>query len=221
MTSDMMDPSRALGQVAIDCFGVRISIWSKARQRGSMKRVALNMLRLAKTVNVVAAMMMSVIVMPAMAADLTVTMHKTTPDGTSENVGTITVVGSNAGAVFRLDLHGLPPGPHGFHVHENGSCDPTLLNGTRIPGGAAGSHFDPDHTGKHSGPDGEGHLGDLPVLEVKADGTAKQTLTAPHIKDMEPLKRRAVVIHSGGDNYSDTPSLLGGGGGRMACGVVE
>ncbi len=29
-----------------------------------------------------------------------------------------------------------------------------------------------------------------------------------------------LVIHEGGDNYSDTPKPLGGGGGRIACGVV-
>jgi Cu-Zn family superoxide dismutase len=29
------------------------------------------------------------------------------------------------------------------------------------------------------------------------------------------------MIHEGGDNYRDTPEPLGGGGGRIACGVVE
>ena len=28
------------------------------------------------------------------------------------------------------------------------------------------------------------------------------------------------IIHSGGDNYSDVPKKLGGGGARVACGVV-
>jgi Cu-Zn family superoxide dismutase len=36
----------------------------------------------------------------------------------------------------------------------------------------------------------------------------------------DDLKGRAIVIHSGGDNYSDTPRPLGGGGARVACGVV-
>lgn len=30
----------------------------------------------------------------------------------------------------------------------------------------------------------------------------------------------AIVIHAGGDNYSDSPDKLGGGGARVACGVV-
>jgi Cu-Zn family superoxide dismutase len=29
------------------------------------------------------------------------------------------------------------------------------------------------------------------------------------------------MIHAGGDNHSDTPAPLGGGGGRMACGVIK
>jgi Cu-Zn family superoxide dismutase len=28
------------------------------------------------------------------------------------------------------------------------------------------------------------------------------------------------MLHAGGDNYADQPAALGGGGARMACGVV-
>jgi Cu-Zn family superoxide dismutase len=28
------------------------------------------------------------------------------------------------------------------------------------------------------------------------------------------------MIHEGGDNYSDQPKPLGGGGARIACGVI-
>jgi len=167
------------------------------------------------------ALMASAMALPALAADLAVTMRKATQDGTGETLGTITIAGTGAGATFKLALHGLPPGPHGFHVHENANCDPTYLNGVRIPAGAAGSHYDPDNTGKHEGPIGEGHLGDLPVLIVEANGTATQTLTAPRIKDIDKLKGQALIIHSGGDNYSDSPALLGGGGGRIACGLIQ
>ena len=163
---------------------------------------------------------MMTLAIPARAADMTVTMQKLTQDGTGADIGTIAIAASPEGAVFKLQLHGLPPGPHGFHVHENDNCGPTLLNGVRIPGGAAGSHWDPDFTGKHAGPDGEGHRGDLPRIDVGNDGTATQTLTAPHIKDIAALKKRTLIIHAGGDTYSDEPSL-GGGGGRIACGVIE
>jgi Cu-Zn family superoxide dismutase len=169
----------------------------------------------------VLAMTATACALPALAADLTVTMHKATQDGTADALGTIIIAGTDGGVTFELHLHGLPPGPHGFHVHENANCSPTLLNTVRIPAGAAGGHFDPDQTGKHEGPAGQGHLGDLPVLEVQADGTATQTLTAPRIKNIDVLKGHSLIIHIGGDNYSDSPSLLGGGGGRLACGLVQ
>ncbi|HBK08854.1 MAG TPA: superoxide dismutase [Cu-Zn] SodC2 [Acetobacteraceae bacterium] len=160
------------------------------------------------------------IALPALAADLSVTMHKATQDGTGEELGTITIAPASDGATLKLQLHGLPPGAHGFHIHANANCGPTLLNGIRIPAGAAGSHWDPDMSAKHAGPEGEGHLGDLPRIDVGDNGTATQTLTAPRIKDIEALKNHALIIHAGGDTYSDNPNL-GGGGGRIACGVIE
>jgi Cu-Zn family superoxide dismutase len=202
-----------LDQVAIDRPGMRISAALKHQQRNSMKHPIGYTLRLAVLATAMA--------VPAMAADLTVTMHKATQEGTSDSIGTIVIASSTAGATFKLDLHGLPPGPHGFHVHENGNCDQTLLNAIRIPAGAAGGHLDPDHTGKHEGPEGHGHFGDLPVLDVDANGTAKQILIASRIKDIAALKGHALMIHAGGDNYSDSPNSLGGGGLRFACGVVE
>jgi Copper/zinc superoxide dismutase (SODC) len=35
------------------------------------------------------------------------------------------------------------------------------------------------------------------------------------------VKGRSVMIHAGGDNYSDQPAPLGGGGARIACGVAR
>jgi Cu-Zn family superoxide dismutase len=63
-------------------------------------------------------------------------------------------------------------------------------------------------------------MGDLPRLEVGADGAVKTSLIAPRIKDVSQLKGHALMIHAGGDNYSDTPPL-GGGGSRIACGVLN
>ena len=157
---------------------------------------------------------------PATADEMSVTMHKATQQGLGDAIGTITMSSSDAGTSFKLNLHGLPPGLHGFHVHQNPSCDPTLLNTVRIPAGAAGSPWDPENTGKHAGPTGDGYLGDLPVLEVANDGTASQTLTAPRIKDVALLQGHSLIIHMGGDNYSDQPVRLGGGGSRIACGVI-
>ena len=158
--------------------------------------------------------------LPAFADETTVVMHKVTHDGPGEEIGTIDIATSATGLAFTLKLHGLSPGQHGFHVHENGSCGPTMMGGVRIPGGAAGSHFDPEGRYKHAGPAGDGHMGDLPFIEAQADGTATATVTAARIADVAAIKGRSLIIHAGGDTYSDTPSL-GGGGGRFACGVVE
>jgi Cu-Zn family superoxide dismutase len=158
---------------------------------------------------------------PALAADLRAQMQRATPNGPGESVGTVTIVASPGGAQFKAELHGLPPGRHGFHVHENGSCSASSANGQVTPAGAAGGHFDPGHTGHHEGPMKEGHLGDLPLLTVDQHGIAQETLTAPRIKDAQALKGHALMIHAGGDNYSDQPQPLGGGGARIACGVIE
>jgi Cu-Zn family superoxide dismutase len=158
---------------------------------------------------------------PALAASLTVPMALATPTGPGASVGTVTMTEGPAGVIFAVDLHGLPPGPHGFHVHVNPSCAPTEKDGKPVPAGAAGGHLDPDNTGMHMGPMGGGHLGDLPLIMVGADGTAKGTLSAPRIKTLDPLRGHALMIHVGGDNYSDQPAPLGGGGARMACGVIQ
>ena len=61
----------------------------------------------------------------------------------------------------------------------------------------------------------------MPALQVGADGNASVTLTATRIKNVAELRGKAVMIHAGGDNYSDQPQPLGGGGARIACGVLE
>lgn len=159
---------------------------------------------------------------PAAAApELSVTLMRATPTGPGESIGTVTISNSPAGAVFALNLTGLPAGAHGFHVHQTGDCAPTHDNGAATPAGAAGGHFDPANTGRHAGPEGDGHLGDLPRLEVGADGRpTQQQLVAPRITDISQLSGHALMIHAGGDNYADQPAPLGGGGARIACGVI-
>jgi Cu-Zn family superoxide dismutase len=157
----------------------------------------------------------------AFAADPAATMNKLNAEGIGEAIGTVAVTMSPGGAAFQVNVKGLPPGPHGIHVHENPACGPGPVNGTTAPAGAAGGHWDSAHTAKHEGPMGSGHIGDLPLLEIAADGSAVKTLTAPHMKDLEAIRGHALVIHAGGDNYSDQPAPLGGGGARIACGVIK
>ncbi len=144
-------------------------------------------------------------------------------NGSGMSVGTVEFIDTPRGLEIRTNLKGLPPGNHGFHIHEHPSCAPCAPgehNDKRVPAIAAGGHYDPDKTGKHEGPLGNGHKGDLPVLVVKKDGTAKETLYAPRLTAKE-IKGRSLMIHAGGDNYSDKPLPLGGGGARIACGIIK
>ncbi len=155
----------------------------------------------------------------AMAADITITMHAVDANGIGASIGTIQAADSKSGLVLTPQLSGLTPGLHGFHVHQNPDCASSMQDGHMVAALAAGGHFDPAKTGKHEGPMGHGHLGDLPALNVGADGKAAQSVTAPHLK-LADLHGRSLMIHAGADNYSDQPKPLGGGGARVACGVV-
>lgn len=164
----------------------------------------------------------SVLVMTGIAgaADVTVELFLTTASGTGPAVGSVTVRDTPYGALFTPDLKGLPPGLHGFHVHQNPDCGPQQKDGESVPGLAAGGHYDPAGSGRHEGPYGDGHLGDLPPLYVAEDGTATQPVLAPRLKTVD-LKGRSLIVHEGGDNYADHPEKLGGGGSRKACGVFQ
>jgi Cu-Zn family superoxide dismutase len=167
-----------------------------------------------------AALAVSLLAVAAHADQVVVTMNKIDSTGMGETIGTITASSSPYGTIFTPDLHGLSPGLHGFHVHEKPDCGPAMKDGKPVAGLAAGGHYDPAGTGRHEGPYGNGHLGDLPPLYVGPDGTATQPVLAPRLK-LSDLKGRSLMIHAGGDNYSDKPEPLGGGGARVACGVVK
>lgn len=147
-------------------------------------------------------------------------MNLVDANGIGKAIGQVTVAESPFGTVFTPALTGLPPGLHGFHLHENGSCDPKEQEGKMVPALAAGGHFDPKATRQHSTPWGEGHLGDLPALFVDANGNANQPVLAPRLK-ISDVPNHALMIHIGADNHADHPAPLGGGGARMACGVMK
>lgn len=146
-------------------------------------------------------------------ADLTVPVYLTTPDKPGKQVGTVTVQETKYGLLFMPKLCGLPPGPHGFHIHAMPACDHSGME--------AGGHLDPDETNKHLGPYDAGHLGDLPVLAVDQKGCATVPVLAPRLKHLSEIKGHALMIHAGSDNYSDQPEKLGGGGARLACGIIK
>ena len=151
----------------------------------------------------------------------TVSMNAIDASGIGKAIGTISLSDASEGLVVMPDLAGLPAGTHGIHVHVNPDCGPGAgADGRPAAGFAAGGHYDPANTGKHLGPHGDGHKGDLPALQVDAGGNATTAIVAPHLK-LADVKGRSIMIHAGGDNYSDLPSPLGGGGARIACGVIK
>ena len=147
-----------------------------------------------------------------------VRMNLVDENGVGKEIGQVTISETEYGLVFSPAVTGLPPGLHGFHVHENASCEPKEKDGKIMAALAAGGHYDPAGSKRHSGPGGDGHLGDLPALFADANGNTSAVL-APRLK-MADLKGRALMIHAGGDNYADQPAPLGGGGARWACGVI-
>lgn len=156
----------------------------------------------------------------AQAASEEVTIHEVSSQGIGKSVGTVKIEETQYGLQFTPMLAGLKPGIHGFHVHAKGSCEPGESEGKTVAAGAAGGHLDPDNTGKHLGPYGEGHLGDLPALYVDGQGKASYPALAPRIKNLSEIKGKALMVHVGGDNHADHPKPLGGGGARFACGVI-
>ncbi len=153
-------------------------------------------------------------------ANMSVKMHFVHKDGTGDNIGKIIITESPEGLVFTPKLKGLAAGLHGFHVHQNPDCGAKMSDGKMVAGEAAGGHFDPENAEHHGTPWGDGHKGDLPALYVDREGKASHPVLAPKLT-LSDLKGHSLMIHAGGDNYSDKPEELGGGGDRVACGVMQ
>jgi Cu-Zn family superoxide dismutase len=109
---------------------------------------------------------------------LHVTMRAVTANGEGGIIGMIVFQDTAKGLKIMPNLRGLTEGQHGTHVHENPNCGTADKDGKTVPGLAAGGHFDPDGAGRHEGPAGAGHLGDLPVLCCR-NGDAKRLGAAP------------------------------------------
>ena len=155
-----------------------------------------------------------------LAQNINVTIELLSAEGHSK-IGIIGLKDSDFGLVLTPNLSSLTPGMHGFHVHQIGSCTAVTKEGKMVLGGAAGGHYDPDNTGKHGLPwTTDNHQGDLPALFVNGQGSANTAVLAPRLK-VKDVQGLSLMVHLGGDNHSDHPLPLGGGGGRMACGVIK
>jgi Cu-Zn family superoxide dismutase len=157
-------------------------------------------------------------------ADRTLTVEMKNARG--EPVGTVTIRQLEHGVVFVADLRNLPPGAHGFHIHERGLCEPPGFE-------SAGGHYNPGDVGHGFDSRRGKHAGDLPNLHVTAQGRAKvevvsEDLTLAAFDDRQargasgpfPLHDgdgSAIVIHEKADDYVTQDSA----GSRIACGVID
>ena len=131
-----------------------------------------------------------------------------------QSIGTVRAWQTAGGVSFRISASGLPHGIHGLHVHAVGRCDPPDF-------ASAGGHWNP--AGKKHGmnnPAGP-HAGDLPNVEVAANGVLTATVTLPGATMAALLDAdgAALVLHAGPDDYATDPS--GNSGARIACAVIQ
>jgi len=149
-----------------------------------------------------------------------VAIHLLSKEGIHEKIGDIKLSDTACGLKIDTDLHNLPSGFHGTHIHEFGDLSPSIKGDKKIAGGSAGSHYDPENAGFHGSPQGKGHRGDLPKIHADEYGTSQETLYAPRLK-LKEILGRSIVVHRYGDNYSDHPLPNGGGKERMAGGIIS
>lgn len=131
-----------------------------------------------------------------------------------QTIGDVRAWQTAGGVTFRIAAAGLPHGLHGVHVHSVGRCDPPEF-------ASAGGHWNP--LGRMHGmknPAGP-HAGDLPNVDVAANGalSATVTLAGASLDKLLDADGAALVIHTQHDDYVTDPS--GNSGARIACAVLR
>lgn len=144
------------------------------------------------------------------------TAHADLHNAQGKKVGTAKLEETPHGVLISLDLDGMSPGTHAFHIHEVGKCEP--------PFKSAGGHFNPTDK-KHGMLSAEGmHGGDLPNINVPETGKLKVDVFATGVtlgsgkNSLFDADGSSLVLHAGPDDYKTDPA--GDAGARLACGVV-
>jgi Cu-Zn family superoxide dismutase len=129
--------------------------------------------------------------------------------------GQVSFVQKGDRVVVTARVTGLPPGSHGFHVHEKGDC-------SSGDGMSAGGHFNPlgKPHGNPSSPDH--HAGDMPMLVADSGGVANLTVELSGMTigtGATDIAGKAVIVHKDPDDFTTQPT--GNSGARLACGVIR
>lgn len=133
--------------------------------------------------------------------------------GDGAPLGSVTLEDGANGLVIRLAGSAMPAGTHGIHLHTVGKCEGPKFE-------SAGAHWNPDSK-KHGSANPEGpHKGDLPNVEVAADGSLTTVLTVAGVTraELADADGTAIVVHAKADDNKTDPS--GESGDRIACAVL-
>ena len=136
-------------------------------------------------------------------------------------IGQVTVTAAPDGVILRVQAKGLTPGWHGMHFHEKADCSDPAFKG-------AGGHIHAKTPVVHGMLNADfNDAGDLPNLDVNADGSATLELYSTLVT-LKPSGARpalldadgsALVIHANPDDYKSQP--IGGAGERIACAPIQ
>jgi len=126
--------------------------------------------------------------------------------------GTVTFVVDGEEVEVHIQLAGLTPGEHAFHVHEFGDC-------SSKDGMSAGGHFNPEHAEHGHRTHGPRHVGDLGNIKADDQGNVDITFRDKVIKLHGPhsIVGRSLIVHEKPDEFTQP---VGNAGGRVGCGVV-
>jgi Cu-Zn family superoxide dismutase len=140
------------------------------------------------------------------------------PTETYMTSGTVRFTPDAGGVKVSIQLQGLEPGEHGFHVHEFGDC--SAADGT-----SAGGHFNPFGAPHADRLAAERHVADLGNLTADEMGAVNIEFVDPRLAlpgmatdQAASILGRGVVVHGGRDDLATQPS--GAAGPRVACGVI-
>ncbi len=152
-------------------------------------------------------------VSPVLGANATAVIKGTQEGSTISGEATFTE--ATNGLNIEVKLVNVPPGKHGFHIHEKGDCGDT--------GNAAGGHYNPDGV-MHGMVTKDGfehaHAGDFGNIKITEDGTGTLKVFIPGltlIGDKYNVAGRAVILHEKEDDFGQP---TGNAGGRIGCGII-